>query len=91
MRLVYSGHALARMTERHISPGIVRAIMETGQALAEYPDDRPLPSKLVLGWDGSRPIHVVSARDEAEQIEYIVTVYEPDPQRWFEGFTRRKS
>ena len=55
-----------------------------------YPDDTPFPSRLMLGWIGARPLHVVTA-DSAEAEEMIViTVYEPDLSEWEPGFKRRK-
>ena len=34
------------------------------------------PSRLVLGWIGNRPLHVVVA-DHVEETQWVVTVYEP--------------
>ena len=48
--------------------------------IKEYPDDTPYPSRLILGYDNNRPIHVVSAYDQNDDMEYIITVYEPDTQ-----------
>jgi hypothetical protein len=55
-----------------------------------YPDDTPYPSRLMLGWRGSRPIHIVvaEAADAGERI--VITVYEPDTDLWEEGFRRRR-
>ena len=41
--------------------GNVQAVLESGEAIAEYPDDTPYASRLVLGWAGPRPLHVVAA------------------------------
>ena len=59
--------------------------------IKEYPNDTPYPSRLILGYDGNRPIHVVSAYDHNDDIEYIITVYEPDTQLWTSDFTKRRS
>jgi hypothetical protein len=91
MNLLFSGHVLQRMTERSIHPRVVRSVVETGLVLMEYPEDRPFPSRLVLGWEGSRPVHVVYAEDKDSDLKYIITVYEPDPDLWIHGFTRRKA
>ena len=48
------------------------------------PNDTPYPSRLLLGWAGTRPIHVVAAHSNREII--IITVYEPDPVLWQPGF-----
>ena len=44
----------------------------------------------MLGWPGSRPVHVVAADNLADNATIVVTVYEPDPDRWQPGFKRRK-
>ncbi|MFQ5773903.1 MAG: DUF4258 domain-containing protein [Kiloniellaceae bacterium] len=68
----------------------VRHVLETGEDIETYPDDTPYPSRLVLGWIGARPLHVVAA-DNAEAGETVViTVYEPDPASWNRDFRRRK-
>ena len=89
-RLVFRVHALQAMFLRRISDEEVGDVLLNGRTIEEYPEDRPYPSRLVLGWPGSRPIHVVAADNPAEQETIIITVYEPDPERWEEGFERRK-
>jgi hypothetical protein len=75
---------------RKISVEEVRHILETGKSIETYPDDRSYPSQLVLGWRGSRPIHVVSAENQTESETVIITVYERDLARWDPDFERRK-
>jgi hypothetical protein len=57
----------------------------------EYSDDRPYPSVLVLGRTGEgRPVHVVCAHvPEGDQL-IVITVYEPDPERWDGEFGERR-
>lgn len=90
MRVVFSAHAFRRMVERSISPDVVKAALATGEPVVEYPDDKPLPSRLILAWNGSQPLHLVSALDTFTEEEYIITVYEPDPALWSDDFTRRR-
>lgn len=56
----------------------------------EYPDDTPYPSRLVLGWVGSRPLHVVAADYPEDENTIVITVYEPEPNQWEAGFRRRR-
>lgn len=88
--LVFRVHALRRMVERGITPEDVRQVVERGETIATYPEDKPYPSRLVLGWAGGRPLHVVVADNEAQGERIIVTVYQPDPTKWQDGFRRRK-
>jgi len=79
------------MFERRISPEDVRHALDDGQAIERYPDATPYPSRLVLGWHGDRPLHVVAADVPGEEETIVVTVYEPDPARWEAGFTKRRT
>ncbi|MBI4700307.1 MAG: DUF4258 domain-containing protein [Deltaproteobacteria bacterium] len=88
--IILTGHALARMFARAISPRQVREVVAAGEIIAEYPDDQPHPSRLLLGTVGGRALHVVAARDDATGRCYVITVYEPDPAKWEPGFKRRK-
>ena len=65
-------------------------MLETGTTVESYPDDLPFPSRLVLGWWESQPIHVVAADDTKEGIKIVVTVYRPDLGEWEPGFRKRK-
>jgi hypothetical protein len=56
----------------------------------DYPDDTPYSSRLVLGWSGSRPIHVVVADNVDDQENIVISVYESDPTEWEPDFKRRK-
>jgi len=64
--LVFRVHALQRMFERGISEEDVQHVLENGEIIKEYPDDAPFPSRLMFGWRGKRPLHVVAADNQAE-------------------------
>lgn len=88
-QLVFRVHAIQRMFQRRISEQDVRHVLETGKVIQEYPDDKPYPSRLVSGWCGSRPTHVVVADNRDNNEIILITVYEPDPDRWEPGFLRK--
>jgi hypothetical protein len=90
-RITFSGHALQRMFERSISRSEIRGVVVNGEVIAEYPDDKPLQSCLMLGILRGRPIHVVLAKEGEGAHVIVVTAYEPDPALWEEGFRRRRS
>jgi hypothetical protein len=89
-RLVFRVHAVQRMAERGVTVDDVRTVLAMGQTIEDYPDDTPYPSRLVLGWIGARPLHVVMARAESAHEIIVVTVYEPDEARWDTEFKRRR-
>ena len=91
MRYYFSGHVLRRMAERSISPDAIKAVIENGTVIREYPDDTPCPSRLILGYDGTRPIHVVSSYSPTDDIERVITAYEPDARLWSADFTERRT
>ncbi|MEW5828635.1 MAG: DUF4258 domain-containing protein, partial [Chloroflexota bacterium] len=70
-RVIFRIHAIQRMFERKITESDVRHVIETGEIIEDYPSDLPYPSRLILGWQGNRPIHIVIARNEEAQ-EIIV-------------------
>ena len=88
-KLIFRKHALQRMFQRSISMADVNAVLSEGKCIISYPDDTPYPSRLVLGWRGERPIHIVAA-DTAESETIVITVYEPDSALWAPGFERKK-
>ncbi|AEN73076.1 hypothetical protein Rhom172_1147 [Rhodothermus marinus SG0.5JP17-172] len=90
-RLFFRRHALQRMAERKITVEDVKNVLKTGETIASYPEDRPYPSRLILGWIGTRPLHVVVADNDEDNVQIVITVYEPDPTLWEDDFKRRRS
>lgn len=91
MKVTYRVHAVRRMFERGISEAQVREVLEGGEEITAYPDDKPYPSRLLLGWRGERPLHVVAAYNGRDDEEIVITVYEPEAALWEDGFKRRRS
>ena len=88
-KLIFRKHALQRMFQRSISTSDVAAVLTEGKCIIAYPDDTPYPSRLMLGWRGECPLHIVAA-DTPESETIVITVYEPDPALWEPGFERKK-
>ena len=88
-RVVVSGHAIQRVFERGIGRDDVLAVIAQGETIAEYADDKPYPSRLLLGSVGAKPLHVVLA-SEAASLCIVVTVYEPTLEHWSGDFRTRK-
>ncbi|MCH7625539.1 MAG: DUF4258 domain-containing protein [Chloroflexi bacterium] len=77
------------MFERGITQSEVVQAVRFGEIIEEYPDDSPYPSRLVLGMQGLRPIHVVVADNMEDRMLVVITVYEPDSNQWTGDFRRR--
>ncbi len=88
--LTFRVHAIQKMFERSISNEDVRYVIENGEIIREYLDDRPYPSRLMLAWRGSRPLHVVAADNQTDDETIIITAYEPDPAIWESDFKTKK-
>lgn len=90
-KLIFRLHALSRMAQRGFEPTDIRYVLNNGRIIEQYPEDFPYPSCLVMSWVDGRPVHVVAALNDDDLETIIITVYEPDPRAWDNGFTRRKS
>lgn len=88
--LVYSGHAVRQMFARSIATDDIRVVIDEGKVIASYPDDRPYPSELLLGFPAGRPLHVVLAYNEVARTAYVLTAYVPDPKLWSEDYKTRR-
>lgn len=89
-KITFRFHALRKMFERKITEREVLDVLENGKNIEEYPTDRPYPSRLILGFVESRPIHVVAADILDSQEIIIVTVYRPDLNSWESEFEKRR-
>ncbi|MBN1980390.1 MAG: DUF4258 domain-containing protein [Chitinivibrionales bacterium] len=88
--IVFRVHATQRMFQRTISQNDVENILKSGKVIENYPNDTPLPSVLINGMTQSeRPLHLVAAMDTVLKKLYIITVYEPDPQKWANSYSER--
>lgn len=86
----FSGHALRRIFERSLTKAVVMKTIGFGEVIAEYPEDKPYPSCLMLGFEGNEPVHVVVAREPQHQVCFVVTAYRPKPALWADDFRVRR-
>jgi hypothetical protein len=62
------------------------------EILRYYPEDKPYPSLLALGFTASdRPLHFVCARDETKDILVLITIYEPTAELWIDNRERKET
>lgn len=68
------------------------AASATYELVEAYPDNKYLPSYLVLAHHGSEAFHVLFATDVDGDNVRVVTSYRPDPGEWQADLkTRRRS
>ena len=92
-RVLYTQHARDEMRSEELGPirEEVFEAVQTGEVIESYEDDKPYPSALVYGRTSrDRPIHLVCAYAEEEDMAIVITVYEPDPSRWIDYRRRRQ-
>ena len=66
-------------------------VLESGEIIEDYPDDKPYPSCLIFGRAQSgRPLHIVCAPVSDETLLIVITTYEPDPNKWEADLKKRK-
>jgi len=81
-KAIFRVHAVQRMFERHISMKNVLGAIKTGETIEDYSSEMPEPSRLILGFQGKRPFHVVTSDNPATDETTIITVYIPDAEKW---------
>lgn len=79
------------MFERNISAKRVAQALRSGETIEDYSAEMPEPSRLILGFQGKRPFHVVTSENVEMNEITIITVYLPDPRKWMKDFRSRKA
>lgn len=92
-RVLWTYHVNMRLADRFISRESILAAVETLELVEAYPDDKYLPSYLVLGQDGPDgpdSFHVLVAVDLEGDNVRIVTAYRPDAREWQDDLKTRR-
>ncbi len=89
-KIMFRVHAVQRMFERSVTVKKVREALETGEVIEDYSSEMPEPSRLLLGFQGKRPFHVVTSENPAANELTVITVYLPDPNKWKKDFRSRR-
>jgi uncharacterized protein DUF4258 len=89
-KTIFRVHAIQRMFERNVSAKSVREGLETGETIEDYSSEMPEPSRLILGFQGKRPFHMVTSEKPGTDEITIITVYLPDADKWNKDFKSRK-
>jgi len=89
-KIVFTGHSIRQMFSRSISKENVINVINNGEVIVEYPDDKPYPCYLMLGFIDSKPIHIVLAFNKEERTCIVVTSYIPSSELWAKDFRERK-
>jgi hypothetical protein len=86
----FSQHAVDQSIIRLVSVREVREAFENGQVIEDYPGDKYGPSCLILGFTrAGRPLHIHCSYSSRPLVK-IITLYEPDLDRWVDFRIRRR-
>jgi uncharacterized protein DUF4258 len=84
-----SQHALDQTIVRRITVQELREAVAASEVIEDYPSDKYGPTCLLLGFtSAARPLHVQVSYPSRPLIK-VVTVYQPDPNRWVDHRYRR--
>ncbi|MBD2529224.1 DUF4258 domain-containing protein [Nostoc flagelliforme FACHB-838] len=87
----FSKHAVDQSILRQVQVQEIREVIANGQVIEDYPNDKYGPSCLISGLtQAQRPIHVQCSYPSRPLVK-IITLYQPDPQKWNENFTQRRN
>lgn len=81
-KTIFRIHAVQRMFERDVSIEKVLGAIKSGETIEDYSSETPEPSRLLLGFQGKRPFHVVTSENPETDETTVITVYVPDPNKW---------
>ena len=84
----YTKHGAEQRINRHIAGEEIEQAILNGEIIEDYPCDKYGPSGLVYGKTNlGRPLHIQIA---LLPMISIITVYEPDQEKWIDNKIRRK-
>lgn len=89
--IVFRVHAVQRMFERKVSVRNVFQALHSGETIEDYSAEMPEPGRLILGFQGKRPFHVVASENLETNEITVITVYIPNADKWNKDFKSRKS
>ncbi|MCX6997928.1 MAG: DUF4258 domain-containing protein [Kiritimatiellaeota bacterium] len=89
-RYEFSRHAVDQTIIRNISVAeLEQAIANRSAVIEDYPQDKYGPSCLILGFTSAgRPLHIQCSYPTRLLVK-VVTVYEPNPNLWFDLRVRK--
>jgi hypothetical protein len=84
-------HVNMRLAERFIARDAILESVDSYELVEAYPDDKYLPSYLLLAHQGADKFHVLFAADVEGDNVRVVTAYRPDPSEWDDDLENRRS
>ncbi|MDZ7718487.1 MAG: DUF4258 domain-containing protein [Balneolaceae bacterium] len=87
----FSRHAVDQSIIRNISvQELKQAINTEAKIIEDYPNDKYGPSCLILGYTKQKRLLHIQCSYPSRTVLKIVTLYEPDPDKWI-NFEKRRN
>jgi hypothetical protein len=86
--VVLTDHVFDKVRSIDMTLAEFEVLLDEGEVIEETSIEEGI-KELVLIMEWSRPLHVVVVVDDIREEERIVTVYEPDEDRWSPDFKVR--
>ena len=84
-------HFQDKIEERIITHANIKAIINKGEIIEQYPDNEPNPSALLHGYtDENKPLHIVVGIGDDGYLR-LITAYFPTLDRWEDDYKTRKA
>ena len=90
-RILWTYHVNLRLQGRFIPRQTILDAVDSYEIVESYPDDKYLPSYLLLGRMAGDAIHVLFATDVEGDNVRVVTAYRPDPDEWEDDLKTRRA
>ena len=88
-KFLWTYHVNLRLRNRFITRQSIINSVNSYRIIESYPDDKYLPSYLVLAQLNEDIYHILLAIDLSRDNIRIVTAYRPNPLEWLPDFTTR--
>ena len=87
---ILSEHAFDKLRAIDCTLAEFTVLLDAAEVIEEVELAPDASKELLLAVAWKRPLHVVVVVDAARREERVVTVYEPDPNRWTDEYRRRR-
>ncbi len=89
-RVLWTYHVNMRLVSRSVSRQTIVGSSGTFEIIESYPEDKYLPSYLVLARPAGDAVHVLFATDIAGDNVRVVTAYRPSEDEWLDDLKTRR-
>ena len=90
-RILWTYHVNLRLKGRFVPRQTILDAVESYEIVESYPDDKYLPSYLLLARLPGDAVHVLFATDVEEDNVRVVTAHRPSPDEWQDDLKTRRA